>query len=275
MNLLRRYRNFKAETEWLSNVMGGKKPAARYLLASRSKKKLVLGEGQHGHLPIVFRRADLPLLKRILIDRKYAFLKPYVSNNNLINVIDVGAHIGTFALWLLAENAQADIFSVEADPDSFAILKKNREPAAHYGHAWRILNRAAWKEEIVIPFSRSKAKINPKGSGHDHIKVLGVPLQALAELTKYDQIHLMKVNIRGAEEAFLTSNPDLLKKIDMLVVEIYPKASNENAIRACLSEHYQVVEDVPKASTTSVLLFCRKYADYQVPEPTPPNAANV
>ena len=61
------------------------------------------------------------------------------------------------------------------------------------------------------------------------------------------------------EEAFLTANPDLLKRIEMLVIEIHPKQCNEKAIRALLAENYNVVEEIQGRKSSKPLLFCRKY----------------
>ncbi|MCB1590863.1 MAG: FkbM family methyltransferase [Alphaproteobacteria bacterium] len=258
-NPIKRIKSFRENIEWLSKITGTKKDAAKYLIATKIKKRKPLGEGKYAHLPIFFRRNDLTALREVLVDEEYAFLKPYVTTNHLMNVFDIGAHIGTFALWMLGQNAQADIYSLEADPDTFAILKKNREPAAHYGHAWRVINRAAWKEEAVLTFSNAGDSMSHKLSEKGTIKVLGVTMEKLIEMSKYENIHLMKIDIEGAEEAFLTANPDLLKRIEMLVIEIHPKQCNEKAIRALLAENYNVVEEIQGRKSSKPLLFCRKY----------------
>lgn len=259
MSLPKRIKSFKENVEWLSTLVGSKYKAARYLIAAKRKPGR-LGEGYFAHLPVFFRRQDMTALREILIDRKYEFLKPYIANNTLLNIMDIGAHIGTFALWCLSQNAQCDIYSLEADPDTFSVLKRNREPTAQYGHAWRILNRAAWKEEAVLSFANTGGStMNHKLSDKGKIKVLGVTMEKLFELSKYNKVDLMKIDIEGAEEAFLSANPEQLSKIDMLVVEIHSKQCDETKIRALLAQYFQHIEDIPGRKSSKPLLFCRKY----------------
>lgn len=259
MGMIRKVKTFKANVDWLSTLIGGKPKAARYLLAARKKPSL-LAEGRFAHLPIVFRRMDINSVRKILIEQKYAFLRPYIANNSLMRVMDIGAHIGTFSLWCLAENAQCDIYSVEADPDTFAVLKRNREPAAQYGHAWRVLNRAAWKEEAVVPFAKPAPKVKKgKQPVKSEIRLLGVALEKLFELSKYERVDLLRVDIEGAEEAFLTAKPKILEKVEMVLVTINPKRCNEQNIRTLLSQHFQVIEDIGPRKTSKPMVFCRKY----------------
>lgn len=258
MSLSKRLDSFLDNVNWLSKITGGKYEAARYIIKSKFKPGLP-GQGNFAHLPITFRKQDMSALREVLIDAEYAFLKPYIATSQPICILDAGAHIGTFALWCLSQNAEAEIYSVEADPNTFAVLKKNIQPAAHYGHAWRAVNRAAWKEEAALKFSVAGDSMSHKVSDKGTIKVLGANLEKFFELSKFERIGLLKVDIEGAEEAFLTAQPELLNKVDMVVIEIHPKLCNEQTIRSLLAEHFQVVEDIKGRKSSKPLLFCRKY----------------
>lgn len=259
MSLSKRLKSFLDNINWLSKITGGKYEAALYIFKSKFKPALP-GQGNFGHLPITFRKQDMSALREVLIDAEYAFLKPYIATSQPICILDLGAHIGTFALWCLSQNPLADIYSVEADPSTFAVLKTNMQPATHYGHTWRAVNRAAWKEEVALRFSVTGDSMSHKVSDDGKVKVLGANLENFFELSKFERIGLLKIDIEGAEEAFLTAQPELLNKVDMIVIEIHPKLCNEQMVRSLLAEHFQVIEDVQGRKSSKPLLLCRKYS---------------
>ncbi len=257
MNLIKRLNSFLENVNWLSKLTGGKCKAACYIIKSKFKPGLH-GHGSFAQLPLTFRRQDFSALREVLIDAEYAFLKPYMSTNKNISILDAGAHIGTFALWCISQNAQSEIFSIEADPNTYAVLEKNRQAAAHCGHAWRAINRAAWKEEVTLKFSIAGESMSHKVSDNGTISVQGATLEKFFELSNFERIGLLKVDIEGAEEAFLTAQPELLNKVDMIVIEIHPKLCNEQAIRSLLAEHFHVADEIKGRKSSKPLLFFRK-----------------
>ncbi len=257
MNIVNRIKSFRANVDWLSKLTGSKYRAARFLISARKNPGL-LGAGVYNQLPVVFRRQDLGALKEVLIDREYAFLKPHIAQKAPLQVLDIGAHIGTFALWCLATNLAAEIYSVEADPYTFDILKRNRAPIHEQRYVWTCLHRAAWKDESYLSFSDKGDSMSHRVANSGSLKVLGVTFSKIMELSRYQQVNLMKIDIEGAEEAFLFAEPDLLKKVEMLVVEIHPKHCNEQAIRDLLKQYFPIIEEVQGRKSSKPLLFCRK-----------------
>ncbi|MCB1840535.1 MAG: FkbM family methyltransferase [Alphaproteobacteria bacterium] len=257
MNPVRRIKSFRDNVNWLSKLTGSKYRAARYLIKAKRKPGL-LGEGVYNQLPLFFRKQDLSALREVLIDREYAFLKPHIATRVPLRILDVGAHIGTFSLWCLATNLAAEIYSVEADPYTFDILKRNRAPAIEQSMTWHCLNRAAWKDESYLSFSIEGDSMSHKLSEKGTINVLGAPLSKLFELSRFQRCDLLKVDIEGAEEVFLSAEPELLEKVEMLVVEIHPKMCNERAIRELLARNFPIIEDVPGRKSSKPLVFCRK-----------------
>ncbi|MBZ0304469.1 MAG: FkbM family methyltransferase, partial [Anaerolineae bacterium] len=123
-------------------------------------------------------------------------------------VIDVGANIGAFSLWVLAQNPDAQVIAVEVDSDNAAVLKLNLAELATVYH-----NRLGYEQgDFVIEeldycagsnrvVRRGDSKIvAPKGqSTHfKEITVKPITLETILKKHKLERIHILKLDCEGA-----------------------------------------------------------------------------
>jgi FkbM family methyltransferase len=71
-------------------------------------------------------------------------------------IIDAGANIGIFSLYALIKNREARIYSIEADPSTFQILKKNID-SNFLENQIKCFNYALCSKNRTIPFFSSPA----------------------------------------------------------------------------------------------------------------------
>ena len=69
-------------------------------------------------------------------------------------------------------------------------------------------------------------------------------------------VDLMKVDIEGSEEAFLCANPDLLRRVHHLVVELHPYLCDTGRVEEVLRDIYGTVEKMQGRSSSKPLLMC-------------------
>lgn len=94
-------------------------------------------------IPIRFRGGDAQALKEVFVDQEYAFLADYLSDLSAPIILDIGAHIGTFALWVFSVVPNARIVSAEADPRTWETLERNVAATASKFTGWMAIHAAA------------------------------------------------------------------------------------------------------------------------------------
>lgn len=140
--------------------------------------------------------------------------------------VDVGAHIGSASVALLALNPDLRVVAIEPIPENAALLRQNLAP---YGDRAIVLERAAGEGDQTIAYGYTGddefARIHrfignthvPAGTGYTTVTVPGV---TLADLVRdYGPITLIKMDCEGCEAGFLED--ELLEDIPHVVGEIH------------------------------------------------------
>ena len=259
-NLAARIQSFSYRADWLGSVMRSQPAAALFLLRSKFDR-MQTGTGYCGGFPFVFRGCDVNAVQEVLVDNEYGFLRSLLEGADSPRILDIGTHIGLFSLWALSVNPRAQIFSVEASPDTFVVLEENigRAQKIIPAIAWRAVNRAAWSNSEPIRFSSSGDSMSHRVSSTGSADVRGMTLREVME-TGFPQktIDLMKIDIEGAEEEFICAMPDLLKAVNSLVIELHPNLCNTARVEGVLQEAFSTIETVAGRTSSKPLLYCRK-----------------
>ncbi len=172
------------------------------------------------------------MYNEIMYKEHYKFESP--EKNPLI--IDCGANIGMSVLYFHKTIPGARIIAIEADPDTFAILKKNCE--RNLIHA-TLINNAVWSsDDETLRFGREGADA---GSLHSNVNTVNVKTIRLKRLiAESGRIALLKLDIEGAEIEVLEDCRDQLNMVDKLFVEYhsFPEQPQQlNLLLTILSEN--------------------------------------
>jgi hypothetical protein len=92
----------------------------KYLEESNKRVKL----RSFGRFVFYLRNYDLFSLKEVFVDRDYTLLEEFLPKRNDI-VLDLGAGVGDYALFSSMRVKRGKVISVEADSQTFELLKKN------------------------------------------------------------------------------------------------------------------------------------------------------
>ena len=249
-------KNFIHRLYWLSPLMGGILPTAKYLIKARAKP-LKVGTANYNNKKFEFRNCDTTALKEVLVDTEYQFLEKIIKSQPEPLIIDIGAHIGTFSLWCYNQNPNSKIIMVEANPASYEILKRNIKECSPQ-NTYKILNNAAWKNNKTINFSTTGDSMGNKVSEFGDTQIKGLTFKQVYDIaSEYNTtIDIMKIDIEGAEEAFFETADLCLGKIKHLVIELHPKSCNTNIVREKLQQNFQYIYEVPNRIDTKPVLYC-------------------
>lgn len=156
-----------------------------------------------------------------------AMLKSLIADGD--NIIDIGAHIGTFAVPFARFNkGKGKIFSFEADPDNYNLLKQN---ITENGLDDTIVPMHAIVSDKNIRFKKLKTRIDNSATYYFLPDVNATDMNIPVEVINIDEwyiryiseikIDVIKIDVEGAELAALCSCENIIRKYyPLLYIEI-------------------------------------------------------
>jgi FkbM family methyltransferase len=143
----------------------------------------------------------------------------------LRRVLDVGAHVGSFALWTCERAPHAHVISVEPEPRNFSDLASNIERNG-LGDRVEAVNAALGSEPgtvtLHVPMNRESG--SALATGGDSVEAVVITLPEL--LKRFDgPVDLLKLDCEGAEWAVMDAlDAETWAKISQLVLECHASA---------------------------------------------------
>lgn len=227
-----------------------------FLFFARAKFVTTTTKAVFRGIPFRFRSCDLSAIDESLVRGEYSFIVPIIESIEAPLVVDIGMNVGDFSILAVAVNPLSQIVGVEADAATAALARSNNPPGGK--NRWTVHHRAAWSNNNQIFLVPGAASVSNKVSETGHTPVQGIDLATLWSLLPSDEVDILKIDVEGAEEDFLFSQPEFLDKVKHLIIEIHPLACNEARIRGLLGKRFSCVEDVPGRISSKPLLHCTR-----------------
>lgn len=259
-SLIRRGISFINRARRIKPFAGGVLPAIAILLRIRLDRNAIQSVS-YGDTSVRFRGHDEQALYEVLVDEEYAFLADFIDSTPAPTILDVGAHIGTFAIWVFGVNAKAKVLSIEADPQTYRVTELNGTAFAKGGAEWQVIHGAAGSEDgSVLLLSDAGPSMSHHIDSDGTVEVRGISLTALLDKIAPSgaSVDLVKIDIEGSEEAFLCTSPDALKRVGSLVIELHPQLCDTDCVQLLLEEYFDHIEDIGGRKSTKPLLYCRR-----------------
>jgi FkbM family methyltransferase len=196
----------------------------------------------------------------VFVLREYDGLMPRLRQRENLVILDAGANVGAFALFMKSEFPSARVVSVEASIDTHGVLAEN---VARSGWAdWSTYNCALWDHDGTVGFadhataSANSAVVGLDNSAPGRSTVPARRLDGLiAELLPATRISLLKLDIEGAEERVLASVRGKLAMVDSLVIEIHAHVVDEDNVLKLLREEFATVDRLPTSDDDERVYF--------------------
>jgi FkbM family methyltransferase len=172
------------------------------------------------------RTSDPFVFRQVMIEDEY---RP-ITSLSLVNIIDLGANVGLASVYFLSSYPAARIFAVEADVDNFNACGANLAP---YGERARVIHGAAWSKRTTLTLHRRTCAadntVNDQGGGESsEIMVEGWDIGSLIELSGFEQIDLLKIDIEGAEKyVFSEGAANWLPLVRNICIELHGDACRQ------------------------------------------------
>lgn len=166
------------------------------------------------------------------------WLNEYLRNLENIKegatVIDIGAHLGSFSIFVASKIQNIKVLAFEPDPDNFALLKENisinhledkvfpfRLALAKQGR--RKVRLYTHPDNLGMHSSTLSSKNLPEDKRKSFIEVKAISLKEIFEENQVSQCGLLKMDCEGCEYSVFLSTPgSTLRKIRNLTLEYHP-----------------------------------------------------
>ncbi|MDA3616799.1 FkbM family methyltransferase [Polluticaenibacter yanchengensis] len=186
-------------------------------LKSKNSNSIQLTNIKH---PIHLRKgnSDKDVFGQVFLNQEYKF-----KYSNINYVIDAGANIGLFSIYIKNLFPDATIISIEPEEHNYTQLKINTE---HYNHIYT--------ENLGLWYKRAKLKVFDKyqlgswgfvveeNNGDWNVEAISIP--DLIQKYQLPYIDILKIDIEGSEkELFSTNYENWLPKVKLIIIELHDK----------------------------------------------------
>lgn len=181
--------------------------------------------GKHTYT-IHFRDStDESVIEEVLIDQDYKICKKIIKDA-IYPIIDIGAHIGTFEIFVRSLNHSAALFAFEAASDNFEILETNIAENKLQKVTTFQKAVAGCTEDVYLNLSNNNhnnSLCEPYAKDARQYKIIpGISLDDLLEQNEIARCALLKIDCEGAEyEIFENTSQKTFEKIDAIFMEYH------------------------------------------------------
>jgi len=207
--------------------------------------------------PVLFRlrngvRIELPqqsfnVFKEIVMDDCYLKGLPEKPQEPSLTILDIGANVGCFSLFMASKYPEARIFAFEPMAKNFEMLKKNAGinaskqlsciSKAVFGHSGTLKLQYIPQEDFP-----TRASVFKYQSFWDSIDVPCISLSDIFQQNDIRQVDLLKLDCEGAEYDILYQLPE--NSFSILIFRSRSAAPEKEESRSCLSTASDLKEDI-------------------------------
>jgi len=183
--------------------------------------------------------------------------KTYIQNHGV--VIDVGANVGYFSLFVLKNFEKLKVIAIEPHPRNFELMKENLRDYSPELHQVA-LNGDSGTIELFDFGEESSACHSIYHLGRSDakpIEVQSITLEELMQRSNISHIDFLKMDCQGAEyQVFFTMRRSIQQKINYIAMEVHNSISNQ----------HETIGKIPRALGKKIKLFRKLSSTHQIIE---------
>ena len=134
-------------------------------------------------------------------------------------IIDAGANIGLFSIFMKNKFPNSKIICIEPDEKNFAILNENTKK---YDNIF-LEKKGLWNKNAVLKIS-NMSDSNCSGlvvEENNNGNIESINMKNLIDNYNMNCIDILKIDIEGSEKEIFNDNPDWLTKVKILIIELH------------------------------------------------------
>jgi len=208
--------------------------------------------GRVAHLRM--RQRDIYVVGEILHDKVYGVLRGLPPDPV---VVDAGANIGLFSVWLACRYPGAVSHCFEPEPENYELLRHNLEQFQGFCHPFALGDRAGVANLYISGFAADHSMI-PNEAVRRVTTVTCIRLADYLEEHRIERIDLLKLDVEGSELEVLKGLEEKLGIVDRIIGECHEARVNQEALYQFLAHRgHRVVAKrwPPRAADHGVHIF--------------------
>jgi FkbM family methyltransferase len=190
--------------------------------------------------PVTLRAksSDPFIFRQIMIENEYEPL----TSLSVSAILDLGANAGFSSAYLLSKFDTARLFAVEAEHSNFKACQKNLAP---YQDRVRVIHAAVWSRRAPLTIQSNSCEANfwvkeAEASDTSNVGVMGWDVASLIDLSGFDQVDLLKIDVEGAEEKVFAEGFDTwLPRVKNICIELHGAHCRNTFFSALQGYDYQ------------------------------------
>ncbi|MBW3600229.1 MAG: FkbM family methyltransferase [Planctomycetes bacterium] len=214
--------------------------AAQRRVDPRRTLVLHMKSPMRGPLRLREASADFFTFQEVVEERVYGGLAKRVPR--CATAIDLGANIGLASRYLDALYPGVSLLAVEPCPSNFALLEENLEGLIASGRC-RTLQAAVWSEARGLEADPAKAperyngfSVRENGAAEGG-SIRGMTIRQILDVSGFEQVDLLKVDIEGAEVQLCMGDTDWLARIGAIAIEFHGDSRRESGFDVLMQQH--------------------------------------
>jgi FkbM family methyltransferase len=182
------------------------------LAPSNHIRKIRLSDGTS----LVYRlnRGDMQSVREVFLDKAYRL--PFPSQSEVL--VDLGANIGTAAVWLAKRYGYSKVIAVEPSPKNAQLALTNLK---ENGINAELVEAAVGSEDGTTFFEEAEASNLGRVSGQGR-PIRMISMKSILQLLPRGTVVDLKMDIEGGEEALLRGDLAWLRHVRSVIAEFHP-----------------------------------------------------
>lgn len=178
---------------------------------------------------------DSNVIKEVCHRDVYRILNLKEKNETLKKVLDVGAHIGVFTVWVKENFPEAEVFSVEMDRDNYSLLVDNTKDlsnvklynAALIGFRGKPRGRSyftkkgTWGHFLAFEGASGEGGVISEDKIQQDNSLFYREICSFFDEECNSQVDLLKIDAEGIEYDLILSLRDQLSNVSHLCMEVH------------------------------------------------------
>lgn len=200
-----------------------------YLRGKKRLEKNLFRVNENAKLAIREKTFDAYIMWEVFTKKVYERKGFEIKPNDI--VLDIGAHIGTFAVYAAQKARQGAVFAFEPEPENFDFLRKNKIINRLQNLKTYNLGVNSAGKDFVLYISRSNTAGHSSfpDTSAEKITVKAITLEEIIKKNKLNRVNYLKMDAEGAEFDIILNTPKfILKRVDKIVMEYHDFSSEHN-----------------------------------------------
>jgi FkbM family methyltransferase len=169
--------------------------------------------------PIYLRKntSDTAIFDQVFLYEEYQITLNFTPSI----IVDAGANIGLFAIFMKNKYPDSSIYCIEPSLDNFEILQKNIKNYSGIQTLLAGLWNSSTQLQVVDKFNMSFSALAVEENAL-HGSVPAITVDEFMATNKLDYIDVLKIDIEGSEQVLFASNYEVwLPKVRMIIIELH------------------------------------------------------